>query len=290
MDDHARGEYDEFALHGGVAVERLAKALLVSKNPIYIAELRGSTEMLFHLGGHRAAGKVRTIGAAEALARLRTLDVLGADKQLDLLIDVRNGVAHTTSAEQAKSLMPVLAQTVETLLEDVDSPLESFWGRWTTTARLAVDNKRSRVYRDVQVRIRQARHAFEDRFKGLPEGAKERAMSTPVPEDGHQRGIYKVTATGEDYLLTVAPALCPACEGRAWLRLRTLTQSSTDITLSTVALSCPLCGLELNGKDEIDASGAHVEGEPGTPVPSTLSISYGPSFPYSVELGETHSG
>ncbi|MEV0117685.1 hypothetical protein AB0H77_31365 [Streptomyces sp. NPDC050844] len=115
MDDHARGEYDEFALHGGVAVERLAKAVLVSKNPIYIAELLGSTEMLFHLGGDRAAGKVRTIGAAEALARLRTLDVLGADKQLDLLIDVRNGVAHTTSAEQAKSLMPVLAQTVETL-------------------------------------------------------------------------------------------------------------------------------------------------------------------------------
>ncbi|MEE1807668.1 hypothetical protein [Streptomyces sp. BE133] len=25
MDDHGRGEYDEFALHGGVAVERLAK-------------------------------------------------------------------------------------------------------------------------------------------------------------------------------------------------------------------------------------------------------------------------
>ncbi|MGW5733550.1 MULTISPECIES: hypothetical protein [Streptomyces] len=291
MDDHARHEYDEFALHGGVAVERLAKAVLVSKNPIYIAEMRGSPEMLFHLGGHRVAGKVRTIGAAEALVRLRMLDVIGADRQLDLLIDVRNGVAHTTGAEQAKSLMPVLAQTIETLLADVDSPLEAFWERWTTTVRLAVDNKRTRVYRDVQVRIRQARHAFDDRFEGLPEGVKERALTTPLPAGVHQQGIYQVSATGEkDYLIAVAPAVCPACEGRAQLRLRTLTQSSAEITLSTDALSCVLCGLELNGKDEIDASGAHVEGEPGTSVPSTMSFSYGPTYPYRVEIGETHTG
>ena len=34
MDDHGRAEYDEFALHAGVAVEHLAKAVLFSKNPI----------------------------------------------------------------------------------------------------------------------------------------------------------------------------------------------------------------------------------------------------------------
>jgi HEPN domain-containing protein len=32
MDDHGRGGYDEFALHAGVAVEKLAEAVLVSKN------------------------------------------------------------------------------------------------------------------------------------------------------------------------------------------------------------------------------------------------------------------
>ncbi|AVH58488.1 MULTISPECIES: hypothetical protein [Streptomyces] len=31
MEDHGRGEYDEFALHGGVTVERLAKAALVPR-------------------------------------------------------------------------------------------------------------------------------------------------------------------------------------------------------------------------------------------------------------------
>ncbi|WP_405910418.1 MULTISPECIES: hypothetical protein [unclassified Streptomyces] len=34
MDDHGRPEYDEFALHAGVAVEKLAKAVLAAKNPL----------------------------------------------------------------------------------------------------------------------------------------------------------------------------------------------------------------------------------------------------------------
>ncbi|MFK0020448.1 hypothetical protein [Streptomyces sp. NPDC090798] len=42
MDEHGRREYDEFALQGGVAVEKLAKAVLVSKNPLYIAEIRNA--------------------------------------------------------------------------------------------------------------------------------------------------------------------------------------------------------------------------------------------------------
>ncbi|GHE44095.1 hypothetical protein GCM10018785_12120 [Streptomyces longispororuber] len=129
MDDHGRGEYDEFVLHAGVAIERLAKAVLISKNPIYIAEMKGSAEMLFHLGGHRTASKIRTIGAAEAIARLSMLDILPVDRQLDLLIELRNGVAHTTSDEQAKSLLPTLAGTVETLHAELGGPLKAFWGR-----------------------------------------------------------------------------------------------------------------------------------------------------------------
>ncbi|MGW4516417.1 hypothetical protein ACWEO4_31515 [Streptomyces sp. NPDC004393] len=74
MDDHGRTEYDEFALHGGVAFERLAKAVLVSKNPTYLVEMRtGNSDMLLHLGGDLdlEGKKVRTVGAKEAIERLR---------------------------------------------------------------------------------------------------------------------------------------------------------------------------------------------------------------------------
>ncbi|WP_329343743.1 hypothetical protein OG252_45495 [Streptomyces sp. NBC_01352] len=75
MDDHGRGEYDEFALHGGVAVERLAKAVLVSKNPVYLLEMRnGNPDMLLYLCGHleMSADKVRTVGAKDSLRMRRS--------------------------------------------------------------------------------------------------------------------------------------------------------------------------------------------------------------------------
>ena len=50
MDDHGRPEYDEFALHAGVAVEKLVKAVLAAKNPVYFAEIRSnSADMVMHL-------------------------------------------------------------------------------------------------------------------------------------------------------------------------------------------------------------------------------------------------
>ncbi|MFD0068723.1 hypothetical protein ACFVJ9_48285, partial [Streptomyces sp. NPDC127574] len=76
MDDHGRPEYDEFALHAGVAVEKLAKAVLVSKNPVYIAEIRNnSADMVLHVGGHLQLDeeRVRTVGASEAIKRLQKI-------------------------------------------------------------------------------------------------------------------------------------------------------------------------------------------------------------------------
>ncbi|MEV7952080.1 hypothetical protein AB0O74_34580 [Streptomyces rubiginosohelvolus] len=89
MDDHGRMEYDEFALHAGVAVEKLSKASLAAKNPLYIAEVRQSNvDVIMHLGGHvqLEEKKVRTVGATDAINRLRKIGVLKkVDPDLDLL-------------------------------------------------------------------------------------------------------------------------------------------------------------------------------------------------------------
>ncbi|MFD0210802.1 hypothetical protein ACFVH9_17115 [Streptomyces hirsutus] len=281
MDDHGRGEYDEFALHAGVAIERLAKAVLVSKNPIYIAEMKGSAEMLFHLGGHKKASKVRTIGAMEAIARLRALEVLPIDQQLNLLIEVRNGVAHTASGDQAKALMPVLAQTVELLLKDLDRPLDAFWGRWTTVVRLAVDRVRSKVYRDVQVRVRQARHTFEDRFAGLPRQAKELVLSAPVPQD--EEPIGPITLDDQEVVLWPVGAACPACSGRSAVFYDKIASSPTASLLVPTSMRCFICQLELNSRDEIDASGAKVRALTLPPGPPLMSLTHG------IDEGEAHT-
>lgn len=250
MDDHGRAEYDEFALHGGVAVEKLSKAVLVSMNPIYIAETKGSAEMLFHLGGHRTASKVRTIGATEAIARLRLLDALAPDRQLDLLIDIRNGAAHAASGDQAKSLLPTLMRTVDSLLLTPQASRHDFWGRWTSAVNVALDSTHSKVVRDVQLRIRQAQHSFEDRFAGLPEGSMERLRRSQ-----RVRGVGAYVANTGVQLVIKSVLTCPACNGRADAPLAQIESASEVETFVTDGLVCPYCALSLSGAEETEAAG-----------------------------------
>ncbi|MGW3551976.1 hypothetical protein ACWDLL_14090 [Streptomyces griseoincarnatus] len=245
MDDHGRAEYDEFALHAGVAVERLAKAVLVSKNPVYIAEMRGSTEMLFHLGGHRTASKIRTIGAAEAITRLRTLEALPVDRQLDLLIDLRNGVAHASTGDQARSLLPTLAKTVEALHTPLGRNLDWFWERWSDTVRIAVDHQRNEIEREVQVRIIQAAHRFKDRFDGLPPNVID--TNPDQRRKWFYAGIHKETgAPGPPATWVTCPA-CDTCYGIIFFQSQcTDGENDPDIFI------CRLCGLHLRGRNEFD--------------------------------------
>ncbi|MGN5637076.1 hypothetical protein [Streptomyces sp. AC154] len=248
MDDHARGEYDEFALHGGVAFERLAKAVLASKNPAYLVEMRnGNSDLRLYLCGDLAlkADKVRTVGASEAIKRLRRMQVLPEDAQLDQLIDLRNGTAHTTIGDQAKVLLPTLAENVESLLKHLGQPLGAFWGRWTSAVHVAVDKERDEIQRDVEIRIKQARHLFEDRFKGLPDGAKERILQEPHRGEGVMIGPITVK-NGDKILFIVGSVPSPACDGKASMTLTPATQPDTTADMAMDSFQCHLCGLELN--------------------------------------------
>ncbi|BDM70138.1 hypothetical protein HEK616_36250 [Streptomyces nigrescens] len=275
IDDHGRGEYDEFALHAGVAVERLAKAVLISKNPIYIAEIRNA-DMLLYLGGHLQMDeeKVRTVGAKDAIARLRKIRVLQTDPQLDLLIEMRNGAAHaSTASSQAKGMISSLARTIETLLGDLDKPLDTFWERWTEPVKAAVDEREDQELRDMQLRITQARHRFDDRFTGLPKGVKERALREYPAHVQTAWGIAVPLRDDAPGLMAVAD--CPACSSLALTTLQATAQSDTTLVMSTDGLSCELCSLKLSGVEEVQACGVQSRWLPGTAVPASVAIESG---------------
>ncbi|MGI5515284.1 hypothetical protein [Streptomyces sp. CA-106131] len=255
MDDHGRAEYDEFALHAGVAVERLAKAVLVSKNPIYIAEIRNA-DMLLHLGGHLElpTEKVRTVGAKDAMARLRRIGALQADPQLDLLIEMRNGAAHASSGGgEAKEMISTFARTIETLLDHLGEELTAFWGRWTLAVSAAVHWHEDQVSRDIQLRISQSKHAFDDRFVGLPEGAKQRVLARerPLvrrlfaqPMESKWGGLPFVTTIGGD---------CPACTGPALLGFELTHHTDTKESFVPTVFACSLCNFHASGPEEMAA-------------------------------------
>ncbi|MFE7762926.1 hypothetical protein [Streptomyces sp. NPDC057438] len=252
MDDHGRPEYDEFALHAGVSVEKLAKAALAAKNPVYVAEIRNnSADMVMHLGGHVQLNeeKVRTVGAMEAIKRLRKIGVLKPDTDLDLLIEMRNGAAHAApDSTLAKGMISPLARTIETLLDDLGKPLIDFWERWTEAVEAAVNEQEDQVFRDVQLRIIQARHAFADRFENLPPGAKERALTMPqshvVDSAEFQMGVPVLKTSGGE---------CPACGARAVLIFTPTHTTSTHAHYSPNGFDCSLCTFKVWGQDEMVA-------------------------------------
>ncbi|MFF3558981.1 hypothetical protein ACFYXS_02915 [Streptomyces sp. NPDC002574] len=277
MDDHAQREYDEFALHAGVAVERLAKAALVRMNPLYLVEMRNNnTDMLLHFGGNLelARDKVRTIGAKDALARLRKMQVLPADAQLDELIDIRNGVAHTTGSDEAKFLLPTFARAVEQILGHLGQSSQRFWGTWASAVRMGLNERESQVTREIHLRIRQARHRFNQRFEGLPEGARDLVLGAPQPGQGMEIGPMTLP-DGTEITIMVASVRCPACTGLASVMMSPTTQSNTGVTLVPTTYLCKICRLELDNYEEIKASGVEIDGM-GMPV--SMSFSYGPTL------------
>jgi hypothetical protein len=85
----------------------------VRRNPALLVEMRGNVEMLFHLTGIKDARKVRTIGMAEAISRLRQSGLLPReDARLDLLVELRNGVAHSSEVAATDDLLPTFARTL----------------------------------------------------------------------------------------------------------------------------------------------------------------------------------
>ncbi|MFI2757844.1 hypothetical protein ACH5A3_03040 [Streptomyces echinatus] len=251
MDDHARGEYDEFALHAGVAIERLAKAVLVKMNPLYIAGGK------VHIGPQNKV-KIYTISASEALARLQSLGVGKVDSDLKLLIEQRNGTVHAAGGDEAKTHIPTLARAVAAMLEHIGISEPDFWDRWTSAVNVAVDKLSNEIQRDVVLRIKQHRHIFEDRFKGLPDGAMEKFLQEHQP--GGVVEIDTIAFTTDNRLsAVVGTTACPACGCRANLTLRPVTVVDTVEDFAASALACPLCGLRLTGGAEIRASGTDME-------------------------------
>ncbi|MCH5677927.1 hypothetical protein [Streptomyces gilvus] len=288
MAAHDRSDHELFALHGGVAVERLAKAALAAKNPALLLEMRGKVDALFHLTGVKPSeSRVHTVGAGEAIARLRKLDVLLSDEGLDDLIELRNGVAHSTQGDEGRELLPALVRTAEALLIDLGKDENAFWERWAETIRLALDEARTDLERDVQLRVQKARNVFQDRFEGLPDDALKRFQET-------QRNTFAMALmTEEKHLLVEAITTCPACDGQAKVLMNGRHSANNSGGYTVNGLLCPMCHLTLTGAEEFSAAGlnlGHVNNDVVSEIVRMLSGKSVVSEAENLRLGETRPG
>ncbi|MGW2305001.1 hypothetical protein [Streptomyces sp. NPDC001809] len=181
MEANAESDLEVFLLHAGVSIERLAKATLVDQNPVLLLEMKGKEESLFHLAGVKAATRLRTIGAAVALSRLRSMGVLPPkDEVLDELIELRNGVAHLSGgAEETFEGLAAFVRTTNTLLTHRQKDAGEYWGRWQGAVDIALSEHMEKVEREIAGRIESARYRLSKRMEGcLPRPLRWR---TPTP-------------------------------------------------------------------------------------------------------------
>jgi len=242
-------------------VEHLAKAVLMSKNPVLLLDLRSgkrSTEMLYHLTGMKDVNveKVWTIGAAEAVSRLRDLGVLSCDSTLDRLVELRNGVAHFNGEDITDDLLPTFVNTVGVLLSHAAVDDEEFWGTWSPAAKVATNEADNKVLQDVRLRIQNAKDLYVSRTSMKPDKGMQEDERDECEKSELWYGCDLVTQR-EDYMEIVRGVACPACGQWARLQSIILTEEIAEdcAIFTSEQVFCNHCRLRLTGPEEIEAGG-----------------------------------
>jgi hypothetical protein len=253
-----------FLLHAATALEHLAKAVLARRHPSLIAASNDFESLLHACGESTAArrprSKMRTINAADAIGRagrfVPTVDALVPD--LELLILVRNGVAHLgeASSDDADDVLVPYLKASEELRAELDLDRAVYWGEFVDLVDSALKENVEKARLRVETALAIARQEFERRFGALDD-ATRRAMLRVI-EAGYAPEKY------DEQLLD-----CPACDTPALVFGSVKVEMDEDwdhhdgvligvhpyFTFIPSGLRCSACGLELEGRDEMDAAG-----------------------------------
>ncbi|MFJ6750712.1 hypothetical protein ACIQNI_21370 [Streptomyces sp. NPDC091266] len=262
---HADGDEEVFVLHAGVSFERLMKSALSRANPMLLMEsAKHSDELLLRFAGvprvkksdaGAASGSFRTIGASDALKRVRLAGWLSEHRELENLIALRNGVAHLghTSSESA-DIFAVFARSTNALLGHLGESLRDYWGDWERMIDVSINENMAKGEREVRRRVEQARRSFELRVEKLPKGI----------EDSLRKGTYPLPlgelSNGESMFVT-GEIRCPACSCNASIAFvdYLIGSGSDEERWNSVSfLLCQACGLRLEGAGELNAAGVDV--------------------------------
>ncbi len=260
------GDSMVYLLHASTALELLAKAFLASLHGSLIAA-PDFDSLLHGCGQSRHArtppSRMRTITMADALKRVGQIlpAIENLQPSLKLLADVRNGVVHAGRLEpgaEDAALVPFIKACDHLLLSVPGGDRARIWGELVSIvdARLSDSAKAAELV--VADALASARLAFDTRYASLDDAVRDGVLSSI-------ENSYDVTKYEEDVVD------CPAC-GR-----RSLTHGSYEVdweadwdveggegyvagvypvvTYSPGYLYCRVCGLELDGEEQLSAAG-----------------------------------
>jgi hypothetical protein len=260
MAQYAEAKLYRFAREAARALEMGAKAALAKISPILIADPKFIDSQL-HLAGHpvgatRGARRIRTISCREALERMTRLIPTLRPLDVEPLISVRDGSTHyLEEGEGLESLVIPFLGTFLLLQQHLELSDDDVFGSDAELVSFVREKHTKEVDRKVVAKRARARHAFKARFSNLD--AKDRKVALAAI-------AARITLDG--YNEQAIP--CPACDSVGVISgQHQLERWEADIdehgggnaypvvTLFAHQFKCPVCGLHLEGDDELAAAG-----------------------------------
>jgi hypothetical protein len=191
---YVAGEYHDFFLFAGVAVELAVKNRLVAECPTFLAASRRfeSSLELWKAGHslHTLPSGIPTVAGTEAFDRLALMEPeLGIFKSDAYeLIGYRNGEAHLGIIDATlKNRAFVSFLNVVTAVFPVAN--DNFWDPHAQLVRVTLDNNAARVLRVVELKLSTAKQRFLASVGGLSEDVREAVIrvvsgrTVPLEED-----------------------------------------------------------------------------------------------------------
>jgi hypothetical protein len=264
MEAYSADDWETCATHAAVALELMAKAVLVAVHPILIADFRDFDSVLFlsGQGAARTIHTIRTAGCDETLKRVVRVVPGLRPESLRPILEARNGVMHLLGADRrlVNAAMAPWIHGMDELARYLSLSAQSVFGNQAETAA----SIGAQSLQDSQIRVAgkliRARETLEERFGSL----------SPRGRDGALAAIdaaYQLIAYDETLVQ------CPACERQAKLvghhelagwhvdyDDEGYPQSRwPEVYLYPEQLACLVCALRLDGEDELTAAGVSLE-------------------------------
>ena len=265
----AAGSMGEYQLWASLALELLGKAALAKIHPCLVADPQ-SFVSLFAAAGMTIGTDIKTIIAKTLFERLTHVSKRFDKKTQEFCINMslkRNAELHSGEAPfegvVATSWEGRYWHTAEIILEASDSSLENWLGADRAKAPKEVIAEYTHATEEAaKVRVQTAAEAFAER----PKREREEALSKAASLDTWTvRRSFRLVADD------IWDTKCPACSSRSFLAGTKYNEEVSEdddkesdeetVEASYVAeeFLCPSCGLHLDSRDAIAATGLDVD-------------------------------
>lgn len=265
-------DFDEYQLWASLALELLGKAALAKIHPSLIVDPT-HFQSLFAASGLNLSTDIKTIAAHTLFERLRHI----APKFEEPVKSFCNGIAQRRNAELHSGETPFKTMKLEAwearywhaaqvILSMMESTLENWLGAANAKAptQLLEHAAQARAAA-VGIRVQQAK----EQFAALSKKVREEALAGAESKNHYDyRNLFRLVADEE------WEAQCPACGGKAYLAGMLTSEEIVDSTydadgaweyvaryFTAEEFHCPVCDLQMEGSDEIEAAGLSTEHE-----------------------------